>query len=426
MGQEPSAAPPGAPAERTAWKWWVCTLLLLATTLNYMDRQALAQTSKRISTDFGLNDFQYSYLIAAFNIGFGIGALFIGYLIDRGNLRWIYAVLVLGWSLAGFATGFATGFVFLLACRLVLGMFEAGNWPCGIMTVKRVMRPEERALGNGMFQSGTALGAIIIPLVVYACFKFSDPDDLRAWQLPFRIIGAAGVLWVLLWLLTVRPERIATLPAPAPTERLGGSYWDLWRDRRFYVMTFVIVAVNVPWRSFGEWLPKFLQNSKGYSETEAQLFSSAYFFAADVGSIASGLLVLRLARGGRSVFSSRMVSFFICASLTTLSVAVVLLPPGTLLFVALLLIAFGALGSFSSYFAFSQEVSAKHQGKVTGTLGLINSGCMALLGLAQGWLIRETGSYTIALGLTGLAPLAGALALYLFWDRPKVSDAPSS
>ena len=415
MAEETAIAPAAAP-ERSGWKWWICTLLLLATTLNYMDRQALAQTSVKISDEFKLNNEQYSYLIGVFNIGFGIGALFFGWLIDRGNLRWIYAGLVLAWSAVGFATGYVTAFVPLLICRLLLGVFEAGNWPCGIMTVKRVLKPAERSLGNGMFQSGTALGAILIPLVVLICLEVSTPGDPTVWRLPFRIIGMMGILWVILWLSSVRSSHIAP-PPPSPSTG-SDSYWDLWRDRRFYVMIVVIVCVNVPWRSFGEWLPKFLEKQKGYSTEEVQIYSSVYFLAADVGSIVAGLLTLWLVRRGRSLFASRIFSFAFCAGLTTLTIAAVLLPKGPLLIVVLTLIAFGALGSFASYFAFSQEISQKHQGKVTGTLGVINSACMGGLGVFQGWLIDQTRSYQWALGLTGLAPLIGVGAIYFFWNIP--------
>jgi ACS family hexuronate transporter-like MFS transporter len=89
-----------------------------------------------------------------------------------------------------------------------------------------------------------------------------------------------------------------------------------------------------------------------------------------------------------------------------------------LLFVVLLLIGFGALGSFSSYFAFSQDVSVKHQGKVTGTLGLINALFMGGLAFLQGQLIKATKSYDIALGLTGLVPLLGVFTIWFFWNPP--------
>jgi MFS transporter, ACS family, aldohexuronate transporter len=427
-----SNAIPHDEGPRNGWKWWICFLLLLATTLNYMDRQALALTKVNIRDDIGMDDAQYGELIFVFNIGFGIGALLFGWLVDKVSLRWLYAGLVFAWSTMGFFTGFATAIVALMVCRLLLGVFEAGNWPCGIMTVKRVLPPEQRTLGNGMFQSGTALGAILMPLFLMVVFEFTDPADKRAWQIPFRIVGAVGMLWVFLWLGTVRTDRLNTQPMVVPGQKDEGSYWELWRNRRFLVMAVVIVCVNIPWRTFAEWLPSLLEEGKGYSKNTTRWYTSAYYAAADTGSIMAGVLTLWLTRRGKSLFSSRMFSFALCASLMVLTIAAVLLPKGWLLLCVLLLIGFGALGSFSSYFAFSQDVSAKHQGKVTGTLGLINSLCMGGLALLQGRTIKAEKltnpgrAYDIAIGLTGLAPLIGVLAIWFFWHAPGEKKAPAA
>jgi MFS transporter, ACS family, aldohexuronate transporter len=346
--------------------------LLLATTLNYMDRSALYQTSVRIVRDLDLSNEQYGLLESAFNIAFGIGALVFGFVIDRGNLRWAYAFVVFGWSLVGFGTGFVTSFGLLLLCRFLLGLFESGNWPCGILTVKRVLPPAQRSLGNGLFQSGTALGAIITPLVVLVCLAISDPDEQQrsalqsvgggpagllfpqpdfSWQLPFRVIGVLGLLWVAGWLLIVRPQHIA---APPPSEQPHGepeSYWALWRDRRFLVLVLVVVAINVPWRTFVVWSPKFLQEGRGYSERAMQEFMVLYYLAADFGSISVGFVTLWLVRRGFRLHTARLWVFVSCAMLTMLSLLAVALPRGTALEIVLLLIGFAVLGSFPTYFA---------------------------------------------------------------------------
>ena len=44
------------PAPRSSlWKWYLCGLLLLATTINYMDRQTLANASTRVTKEFHLS-----------------------------------------------------------------------------------------------------------------------------------------------------------------------------------------------------------------------------------------------------------------------------------------------------------------------------------------------------------------------------------
>src|SRR5205085_10935866 len=135
------ANPSPDPPPPSPWRRWVCVLLLLATTLNYMDRMALSQTADKIKAAFGLTNEWYGLLESAFVAAFGLGTVVCGWAVDRVSVRRIYPLLVLGWSAAGFLTGYAAELGFLFACRFMLGVFEAGNWPCGIRTTRQVLPP---------------------------------------------------------------------------------------------------------------------------------------------------------------------------------------------------------------------------------------------------------------------------------------------
>src|SRR5262249_12842631 len=154
----PEDSPPTMPADTNAtpllprndsWKWWVCGLLLLATMLNYMDRLTLNLTATNILAYFQLDERDYGRLESAFAYAFALGAIIAGWMTDRWNVRGIYAAVVLAWSAAGFLTGLAQGFLGLLVCRFLLGLTEAGNWPCALRTTQRLVPPEQRSLGNG-------------------------------------------------------------------------------------------------------------------------------------------------------------------------------------------------------------------------------------------------------------------------------------
>ena len=90
-------------------RWVVAGVLLLATAVNYMDRQTLASLSVRVTTAFELSQEQYGDLEFAFGWAFAAGSLLFGYLADKLNVRWLYPAVLLGWSAAGFATGLSTG-----------------------------------------------------------------------------------------------------------------------------------------------------------------------------------------------------------------------------------------------------------------------------------------------------------------------------
>jgi len=417
------------PTHDSKFKWWICVLLLLASTLNYMDRQALSQTAVRISKYFDISNQQLGLLEGAFNFAFAIGAISIGWVVDRGNIRLIYPAIVILWSLAGFAAGYAESFLFLLGCRFALGLFEAGNIPCGVLTVKRVLKPEERTLGNGMFQSGSALGAIVMPLVVLMCVAYVErsgsTDPAFAWQLPFRVVGAIGLVWAFVWLLTVRSHHVRE-PAGSPEPAAEDTYWAIFRNRRFWVSLIVVMSINSTWRSFGFWLPKFLQQGKEYSESSTAWLTSGFFLAADIGSIAVGAVILRLAKRGVPLSRARLYCFAGCAGLTMLSLLTAVFPKGISLVTVLFLLGFGALGLFPIYYALSQEISSRHQGKVTGTLSLLNALYLTMMFPLQGKLIDRYGSFSLALGLAGLFPIVGLVALAFFWNKPRKSEVANS
>jgi ACS family hexuronate transporter-like MFS transporter len=405
------------PTRSTSWKWWVCGLLLLATMINYMDRQTINQTAKRIKDEMNLTNEQYGDIESAFAIAFAVGAVFIGFTVDHWNVRWVYPAALLGWSAAGFLTGFADTFAHFLVLRFVLGLFESGNWPCALRTTQRILPPRERTMGNSILQSGGALGAILTPLVVQALV--SGPGT---WRYPFFIIGSAGTVWVFLWLGTVRSADLA-LPANEPADKLPvgraqeSSIFAIYRDRRFWVLVTLVVSINLTWHFFRAWLPLFLREGRGYPEHVVNYFTSAYYIAADAGCILAGSATLFLARRGFAVHTCRQLVFLAGGLLTMLSVVAALLPPGPLLLGVLLIIAFGALGVFPPYYSFSQELTVRHQGKLTGTLGCTTWMVTALMHPLVGKWLDQTKNYSMVVALAGLCPLAGFAVLMLFWRR---------
>src|SRR6516162_10301350 len=94
-----------APPRSAPWKWWVCGLLLLATMLNYMDRLTLNLTAPLVMHTFRLDEADYGRLESVFAFAFALGSICFGWLADRINVRWLYPLAVLAWSMAGFSAG---------------------------------------------------------------------------------------------------------------------------------------------------------------------------------------------------------------------------------------------------------------------------------------------------------------------------------
>src|SRR5262249_6912126 len=309
-----------------------------------------------------------------------------------------------------------------------------------------------------ILQSGAALGAIVTPLLILAL-----PKEPGTWRYPFLLVGAAGATWVLLWMASVRSADLdqarpadpsspltlllvlaglfalkravrwtSDLPAWLPlavsflVSTIGVALvlgWLLRSTRgdagpgravflrRLGVLVVVVVMINGTWHFFRAWLPLFLQKQHGYGEDFMNGFLMAYYVSTDLGSLAAGSAALALARRGVPVNRSRLTVFAVCALLCTLAGVAAFLPRGPLLLGVLLVIGFAALGLFPNYYSLSQELTSRHQGKLTGALGCINWLAMALLHELVGDSIKRTGSYSLGMALAGLAPLLGFFVL---------------
>ena len=484
------------PQRSPKWKWWVCGLLLLASMFLYMDRQTLGNVSARLLWEFGLSNEQYGNLGFAFGIAFAAGGLTFGFIADRVGVYWLYPLVLTGWSMAGFATGLAENYQHFMACRIALGFFEAGHWPCAMKTVQLLLPRSDRGMGNSVLQSGASVGAVLTPIIMVVMlasfssgawllmdkhlsdnkddkkitaevssllrdqsyFK-SDPNQEKitevvaeirarktdnpdktaaetaliidkakgqkeqyipgAWRPPFFVIGAIGLSWVLLWLITMRRRDLD----PALIEAASGktSLWQVIKDRRFIILLAIGACINTPWQLIREWLVLLLTH-RGYTEKFAQLFNSAYYIATDIGCLVAGAATLWLVKRGASVHQSRVRVFGVCAVLIALTTVAAFLPMGWPLLGVLLIIAGASLGVFPIAYALKQDLAREHMGKITGLVGASAWLTSAPMQKVFGWLRDSTGSFQIGLAVVGWLPLVALGLIVFLWPKDKVAD----
>ena len=302
-----------------------------------------------------------------------------------------------------------------MICRLFLGLFEAGHWPCALKTTHRLLPPESRTLGNSVLQSGTALGAIVTPLIMLSMLT----DAPGSWRPAFQIIAAVGSVWAVVWIFSTRSEDLAPIPPstalPGDADHDGDTFYSAVFSRKFLVLVVIVVCINACWHLFRVWMPKFLQTGRGYEEKSMLKFMFWYNTATDFGCISAGLLTRRLHQIGFDVHRSRCTAFGLCAMLVALGGLIPWLPAGSGLFAVLMLVAAGSLGLFPCYYTFSQELSTRHQGKVTGLLGTIAWVTSSPLHPVFGRVVDQTKSYDLGMALVCGLPVLAFLVLLLFW-----------
>jgi len=408
----------------------LCGLLLCASFINYMDRQTLANLSPRIVDELKLSKEQYASVEGVFGYAFALGSIVFGFVADSVSVRWLYPAVLLAWSAAGIATGYSRSLDELLYCRMFLGFFEAGHWPCAMQTTRRVLSAGDRGLGNSVLQSGTSIGAVITPLII----KLMLTDEPGSWRKPFIVLGAIGIVWIVGWLATVRSSDVAERAEELEpvTEGFWTSFFGLFADIRFWVLLAIVVAINTMWQFFRAWLPLFMVDGRGYSQDAQLNFNAVYYIATDVGCLAAGFATKWLHVRGLSVFKSRRVVFTICAALCGLSVCIPFLPKGTLFLTTWLVMGMGALGVFPCYYSFTQDLSVRHPAKVFGILSSLAWVATSSLQEPFGkWIDRlqkagDPHAYDYGLAIVGVLPLVAAAGLWVAWPTQRNLEPPTS
>ncbi|HSD08416.1 MFS transporter [Flavobacterium sp.] len=196
--------------KRTNYRWTIVTLLLFATTINYMDRNVIGYLKDYFcsSDGFGWSATDFSLLTAVFTAFYAGFTLFAGFIIDKIGTKIGLAGSLVGWSLAGIASAFmGKGLFTHIVARGIFGAGEAGNFPASIKTVAEWFPKKERALATGIFNSGSNVGAmicaIIIPIIL-AAWNPNEGNDLflgifHGWQMAFILTGLVGFLWLFFW-----------------------------------------------------------------------------------------------------------------------------------------------------------------------------------------------------------------------------------
>ncbi|MGH9448784.1 MAG: MFS transporter, partial [Terriglobia bacterium] len=179
------------------------SLAFLATAINYLDRQTLSVTAPVLMDQFHMSNETYARIIFAFMLAYTIANGISGPLLDRLGTRLGFALTMAWWSVADMLHGLARGPWSLGAYRFLLGIGEAGNWPASVKVVAEWFPVKERALASGIFNSGSAVGAILAPpVVVWLLLRYG-------WRQAFVWVGVVGCIWLLIWSLVYRtPEGV--------------------------------------------------------------------------------------------------------------------------------------------------------------------------------------------------------------------------
>ncbi|WP_265130354.1 MFS transporter [Chryseobacterium oranimense] len=307
-----------APQNRNI-RWWMLSLVFLATTINYLDRQVMGLLKPVLEKEFSWDEKDYSYIVMAFTTTYAIGYMAMGRFIDRVGTKIGYAVSLIVWSLASIGHGLVKSTIGFIIARSTLGISEAGNFPAAIKSVAEWFPKKERALATGIFNSGATVGAILAPLLV--------PFILGhyGWRQTFVWIGALGMVWIVLWWkFYAVPEKAKNLSkeelqyiksdqAEKTEEKTKIPLSELLKYKVTWSFAIGKILTDPIWYFFMFWLPAYFSDVFKMDLTKPSLPLIIIYSGTTIGSIGGGYLSSFLIKKGWAIGRARSVTMLLFA-----------------------------------------------------------------------------------------------------------------
>lgn len=302
-------------------RWWVIALIALATIINYIDRQTLSVLwpfmGKEIYPDKSAVELKeiYGIISIVFLFSYAFGQALFGKIFDWIGTRLGFVLSIGVWSIATALHALAQGILTFSIFRSLLGISEAGNWPGAAKANAEWFPTKERALAQGIFNSGAAIGGIVsIPLIAYLAVFFS-------WKAIFVIVGLTGLLWLVPWLILVKaPPKEHPWITPEEREYILTGQQNIDKDapaayvpttrqllshKQSWGVIIATAAIDPIWWLFIVWIPTYLVEVFNMDVKGLAIYGWVPYVGAMLGAWFGGLLAQNRLKVGWPVSKTR-------------------------------------------------------------------------------------------------------------------------
>lgn len=342
-------------------RWLIVSLVALATVINYIDRQTITvlwpqHMAPDLFPDMDADGHKsiLGIVSAIFILSYAAGQAIFGKIFDWLGTRIGFVLSIGVWSIATALHALAQGVLSLSIFRILLGVSEAGNWPGAAKANAEWFPTKERALAQGIFNSGAAIGGIIsIPLLAYLAIYLD-------WKIIFLLVAGLGAIWLVPWIIIVKAppkyhswitdeEREYILSGQINEDLDGDGNPDggynpstgelLSRKQSWGVIT-ASAAIDPIWWLFIVWIPTYLFEVHGFNIKDLAVSGWLPYVGAMFGAWFGGLLAQYLLGKGWTVDKTRKFTItlgclIMLPSLLAMSVAATPTLAITLMFIIL-------------------------------------------------------------------------------------------
>jgi ACS family hexuronate transporter-like MFS transporter len=316
-------------------RWWIISLVALATVINYIDRTAINILWPYIYKDFGIADVNNKKALALittfFMVAYAIGQTVTGKMMDAIGTRIGFAICITAWSISIALHALARSIGSFNIFRFFLGLSEAGNWPGATKSNAEWFPAKERAIAQGIFGAGASLGSVVsAPVIAMLYLSFG-------WQATFAGIAVLGLLWLIPWLLInkntpdkhpwihkAEQEHILSEPFTTHHSQLTVYTWkELLRFRNTWGIITARFFIDPVWWMFVTWLPSFLKDQFAFDIKQVGAFAWVPYLFAAIGGLLGGFYSSARVKSGLSAISARKKAISIGCIIMLLSLTAI-------------------------------------------------------------------------------------------------------
>ena len=414
-------------------RWWIIALIFIATVINYIDRTAFALLWPEMGKDLGMDNSDYALMLNIFMFTYAASKFISGRLYDQIGTRIGFVVSIVVWSAAAAFHALARGIVSLSIVRGLLGLGEAGLWPGAVKSNGEWFPVKQRALAQGIFNSGASIGNVIAPvIIVYLYAQFG-------WKSTYIILGVLGLLWVIPWLiinksnpkdhpwitedernmlLNDRIENNDVVVEGAKSLPVGKilSYKQPWG------VLFCRFFIEPIWWFFAGWMPIYLNSKFGLSIEEIGKTMWISYLMAAAGGILGGMFTEEVIKR-TSVDFGRKASIVLGSILIIIGFVSIILFVNDSNYMTFIYLAGIALFGFQFAIGNIQTLSSDlFKGPSVGTLAGLAGTVAAFSPMIMNWFIgsiTKGGSYTPAFIAITVSVVLAVLSIFFFIGKIK-------
>ena len=408
----------------------------------YVQRAAISVPLQEIGRDLAITDATWwlGLMQSAWQLGYAVCQLPAGGIADRVGSRRAIVLLAVLWSLATALTACGRSYWEVVAAWTVMGVLQAGVFPCAVRTIGQVFADKERARASGWLGAGMLAGGAIAPVLTASLLEWLAPwaaaEGVQRWRVCLLLYAVPGLLWAAAYWYGTRSlgldaRRSAGGETTAADRGSPGGASASWRracgDPSLLLLCgqqFLRAAASI---FFVTWFPTFLRETRGVSLMQSGLLTSYAGTAAMLGVICGGycsdwLLARtgnkRLARQGLAVVGMSTCAVLILLSLLVKDVngAITLISLGA--FVA----AFGGVAGYTV----AMDYGGDRAGTVFGAMNTAGNLGAMLFPVTVGWLVTATGTWNVALLLFAALMAVDAVLWSLLNPRGRFLEAEPS